>query len=119
MSPGLSHSQEAVVVLSTVADSDQAGALARDLLSRRLAACVTVLPDARSVFIWDGAVQEERECLLLIKTHPDRLDDLQAYLTDRHPYEVPEFLVLSADRGSTAYLQWLHGATRPIDTEEG
>jgi periplasmic divalent cation tolerance protein len=109
----------AAVVLTTVGDSEQARSLARDLVTHRFAACVTSLPGAHSVFAWDGSVQEESEHLLLIKTHPDRLDDLQRYLAERHPYQLPEFLVLPAERGSTAYLQWLHDATRPIEMEEG
>ncbi len=105
-------------MLTTVENTDQARSLARDLVSRRLAACVTTLP-ARSVYSWEGGVHEDAEVLLLIKTTPRNVDDLQRYLEESHPYELPEFLVLSVERGSHRYLDWLHDATQPIDTEEG
>ena len=110
---------DATVVLTTVGNIDQAGALARDLVSRRLAACVTALPSARSVFVWKGIVQEEDEVLLLIKTPTERLPELEQHLRERHPYDLPEFLALPVAHGSDPYLAWLRNATRSGTTEEG
>ncbi len=112
------HPDGAVVVLTTVENTDQARSLARDLVSRRLAACVTALP-ARSVYSWEGGVHEDAEVLLLIKTSPQNVDYLEHFLQESHPFELPEFLVLPVGRGSQRYLDWLHDATQPIDTEEG
>jgi periplasmic divalent cation tolerance protein len=109
----------AVVVLTTVRDTNQAGSLARDLVSRRLAACVTALPSVRSTYSWENAVHEDEEVLLVIKTPSERLDELQQFLEDRHPYELPEILVLPVERGSVRYMDWLRAATHSTDTEEG
>ena len=98
---------EAVIVLTTLAADADAAALARTLVEERLAACVNVLPPMTSVYQWEGRVQEEREHQLVIKTVAGRLPALEARLHELHPYEVPEFLVLTAAAGSEAYLRWV------------
>jgi periplasmic divalent cation tolerance protein len=93
-------------VLTTLGADADAAALARALVESRLAACVNVLPAMTSIYRWKGAVEEDREQQLVIKTTPAALDALQAWLVAHHPYETPEFLVLEAS-GSDAYLRWL------------
>ena len=101
----------AVVVLTTLGADADAAALARTLVDERLAACVNVLPVMLSVYRWKGAVEQDREQQLVIKTAPDRLSALEARVRELHPYELPEFLVLSAS-GSRAYLDWLAAESR-------
>jgi periplasmic divalent cation tolerance protein len=101
----------AVVVLTTLGADADAAALARTLVDERLAACVNVLPVMLSVYRWKGAVEQDREQQLVIKTAPDRLPALEARVRELHPYELPEFLVLSAS-GSRAYLDWLAAESR-------
>jgi periplasmic divalent cation tolerance protein len=97
----------AVLVLTTIAASQDADALARTLVEERLAACVNVLPPMQSVYRWQGRVESEAERQLIIKTSQDRLIDLQSRLLSLHPYEVPEFLVIPVAGGTEAYLTWL------------
>ena len=96
----------AVVVLTTVGESTDATAFARVLVADRLAACVNVLPPMTSLYRWKGAIEEDREQQLLIKTTQDRVAAIEARFQELHPYELPEFVVLSAE-ASTAYLGWL------------
>ena len=96
----------AVIVLTTLGAETDASTLARTLVDERLAACVNVLPAMRSFYRWKGAVEDEREQQLIIKTAPDVLERLKARLLELHPYETPELLVLDAG-GSDAYLRWL------------
>jgi periplasmic divalent cation tolerance protein len=96
----------AAIVLTTVGADADAGAIARTLVSERLAACVNVLPPMMSTYRWKGAVEQEREQQLVIKTSRSRLSALQERLRELHPYELPEFLVLDAT-GSAAYLAWV------------
>ena len=96
----------AVIVLTTLGAGTDAAPLARALVEERLAACVNVLPAMRSFYRWQGAVEDEREQQLVIKTTPDVLERLTARLLELHPYETPELLVLDAG-GSEAYLRWL------------
>lgn len=73
----------------------------------RLAACVNVVDGITSIFRWKGEVSEDGETLLVIKTTRARVHELQNALMSRHPYEVPEFLVLSIEATSAAYGAWL------------
>ena len=99
----------AVVVLTTLSATADAAAFARVLVDERLAACVNVLPVMTSLYRWKGAVEEEREQQLVIKTAADRVAAIEARFRELHPYELPEFVVLSAG-ASAAYLDWVRDA---------
>ena len=96
----------AVVVLTTVGESTDAAAFGRVLVADRLAAFVNVLPPMTSLYRWKGAIEEDREQQLVIKTTRDRVPAIEARFHELHPYELPEFVVLSAE-ASSAYLGWL------------
>lgn len=96
-----------LVVLTTVGSEDDAVKLAGALVERRLVACVNVLPGVRSIYRWQGAVQDDRELLLLAKTTAARLGEVTAALAELHPYEVPEIVSLEAASLSPAYAAWL------------
>ena len=85
--------------------------LAKVLVEERLAACVNVLPAMTSVYRWEGEVHQDAEEQVVIKTTTDRLADLENRLRQLHPYELPEFLVISADAGTEAYLKWVGVST--------
>jgi len=95
-----------VIVLTTVGASTDATAFARVLVTDRLAACVNVLPPMTSLYRWKGAIEEDREQQLVIKTTSDRVAAIEARFRELHPYELPEFVVLSAE-ASDAYLAWI------------
>jgi periplasmic divalent cation tolerance protein len=95
-----------VIVLTTVDASTDVATLARTLVEERLAACVNVLSGLTSVYRWKGAIEETREQQLVVKTVPSRLESLEARLSDLHPYEVPEFIVL-AGKANAAYQSWV------------
>ena len=105
--------QQVALVLTTFSVG-HALAVARVLVEERLAACVNVLPAMTSVYRWEGAVQQEAEEQVVIKTSTDRLAALEARLRQLHPYELPEFLVITADAGSEAYLRWVGGG-HPVE----
>jgi periplasmic divalent cation tolerance protein len=98
---------ERLLVLTTVARAEDAERIAEELVGRRLAACVNVLPGVRSIFRWKGAVERDEERLLLVKTRADRFEALRETLLALHPYEVPELVAVPIERGSEAYLRWL------------
>lgn len=102
----------AVLILTTLAADFDARPLARELVESRLAACVNLLPAITSIYQWQGAVHEEGEQLLVIKTTEERVEQLQAALLAHHPYEVPEFVVVKIDRIGDAYGRWLVDAVR-------
>lgn len=96
-----------VVVLTTVGADFDSRALAETLIEQRLAACVNIIDRVRSVYRWEGHVTEDGEQLLLIKTVDDRVDALREELLRRHPYTVPEFVVLPIADISDSYGAWL------------
>jgi periplasmic divalent cation tolerance protein len=100
------------VVLTTAPDEAVARRLARTLVEERLAACGNVVPMAASIYRWKGALVEEPECLLILKTRAPRLAALFARLREIHPYSVPEILALPVERGHAPYLAWLAEETR-------
>ena len=100
-----------VIVLTTVADDDRAEQLARRLVDERLAACVNLHPPMVSMYRWKGRVERDAERQMVIKTTRDRLPALEARLIQLHSYELPEFLVVSADEGSAAYVAWVREQT--------
>jgi periplasmic divalent cation tolerance protein len=106
------NSREAVVVLTTLAAEADAAAFARTLVEERLAACVNVLPTMTSVYRWKGAVEQDREQQLVIKTERSRVEALRSRLGRLHPYELPEFIVLPA-AASEAYLTWMRESVTP------
>ncbi len=96
-----------VVVLTTVGATFDVRQLATQIVEKRLAACVNVVPQIHSVYRWQGKIENDSEQLLLIKTVEERLDELKAALFAMHPYEVPEFVVLTIDRIEEPYREWL------------
>jgi periplasmic divalent cation tolerance protein len=97
------------LIYSTWPDQAQAIACARDLLERRLAACVTVLPAAASLFRWDGALQETTESIMLAKTRASAAMALRDAITTAHPYDLPCVLSLAVDpeASNAEFLQWI------------
>jgi len=104
---------DAVVVLSTVGTAEDASRIARALVERRLAACVNVVPGVRSVYRWQGRVEEDDERLLVIKTRRERFEALREALLALHPYELPEAIVLPIEAGHAPYLAWLDESVAP------
>ncbi len=102
---------DAIVVLTTVASDDEAVRLVRALLERRLIACGTLVPGARSLYRWQGKIADEHEVLILLKTRSARLETLQAAFGELHPYKVPELLALPVSAGLAKYLEWISGET--------
>jgi periplasmic divalent cation tolerance protein len=97
-----------VVVLVTCGSRAEAQRIAREIVSRRLAACANLLEiPVQSVYRWQGRVERAREFLLLMKTSVRRLPALEAEVERLHSYDVPEFIALPIVAGSPKYLRWL------------
>jgi periplasmic divalent cation tolerance protein len=98
---------DALVVLVTAPSAEKAAELARALVEERLAACGNVVPGLRSIYRWQGAVQEDTEALLVLKTTRARFEALRDRILALHPYEVPEVLAVPVEAGSARYLGWI------------
>ena len=101
-----------VRILLVTAPAAAVDTLVAAVLDARLAACVNVLPGARSLFWWDGARDEAKESLLVLKTRAELVARATTTLVDAHPYDVPEVLVLPVVGGHEPYLRWVREETR-------
>lgn len=102
-----------LLVLTTFPDEAVARSLADRLLTEKLAACVSLLPNLRSIYRWKGNVESEEEWLGLIKTQSNVYPKLEAQLQQWHPYDTPEILALDVAQGSAAYLEWMAANVAP------
>jgi periplasmic divalent cation tolerance protein len=98
------------LVFSAYPDAGQARDAARVLVEERLAACVTVLPGATSVYRWDGEVAEVSEAVCIAKTVADSVEALVARWRELHPYDVPEIIAVPVAAGLSAYVDWIAGS---------
>lgn len=112
MSPSERTPEAVQVVLVTAPDGDSAALIARTLVAERLAACVNLVSAVRSIYRWEGSVEEDEEVLLVVKTRAGRTEALAERIRALHPYAVPEVLALTAGGGSAAYLDWVRAETR-------
>lgn len=96
-----------LIVLTTVSSSEEAESLAQKIVEIKLAACVQLLPPIKSVYFWEGKVQQDSEFLLFIKTLPEKYDDLEKFISENHSYDVPEIVALPAEKVSESYLSWI------------
>jgi periplasmic divalent cation tolerance protein len=108
-----------LLVLSTAPSAEEGVNIGRRLVEEHLAACVNVLPGARSIFFWDGRVQEADEAVLLIKTEGERYPALERRILALHSYSVPEVLAVSVATGSAAYRAWLRESVASVEGGEG
>lgn len=100
------------VVVTTTDSREAAGELAKGLVDARLAACVQVVGPIRSVYRWDGEVQDDQEWQCWIKTTGDRVVELTEWIKANHGYDVPEVLALPVLGGNPEYLAWMTEQTR-------
>ena len=95
------------VVLTTVPTSAEAEELAEKIVAAKLAACVQILPQMKSIYIWEGKVQKENEHLMIIKTLPEKWEALRDFITANHSYDVPEIVAIDAAQVAQPYLEWI------------
>ena len=103
----------ALLVITNMPDRASAERLAAALVEARVAACVNILAPCRSVYRWKGAVQQDEEHPVLVKTTAERYAALEATIRANHPYELPEIVAVPVERGLPAYLDWVASETTP------
>ncbi|MGA9639814.1 MAG: divalent-cation tolerance protein CutA [Terriglobales bacterium] len=96
-----------IIALTTCGSAAEARKIAHNLVDRRLAACVNIVPGIESIYRWKGKVETAAEFLLIIKTTKDASPGLRAAVSELHSYEIPEYLEIPIADGSQAYLHWI------------
>lgn len=100
-----------VVAFSTFPTPDKAVEVVRTLVSEQLAACGNLVGPIRSIYRWQGEIQDEPETLVILKTTRDRFEAMRARLVELHPYEVAEVIALPVEAGHAPYLAWVAAET--------
>jgi len=99
-----------LLVFCTFPDADTAAAVTKTLVGEKLIACGTILPGARSIYEWEGKMEDASEVLVLFKTASPAYAKLERRLLKLHPYDMPEIVALEAGAASKAYAAWVASA---------
>ena len=100
----------AIVVVTTVGTEEQAYLIAREIVARRQAACVNILPGVRSIYRWKGKICKDGELMLLAKTLEGEFEGVAATIRELHSYELPEILSFNVAEGEQGFLDWIAGS---------
>lgn len=85
----------------------EAGRVGRTLVKERLARCVNILPVMESIFLWEGKIERQRECVLIAKTADRNYSRLERRVKQLHSYDLPCILALKVERGSKDFIEWV------------
>lgn len=102
---------EALVVYITAPNEEEAAKIAKALVEERLAACVNIVPEIRSIYSWQGKIEDEKEVLMIVKTRLRLFKALQTRVKELHSYTVPEIIAMPIVDGSEEYISWLKEVT--------
>lgn len=102
---------EAILILVTVPSREEADKIARRVVEDRLAACVNIVPQVRSLFTWEGKLSQEDEVLLVMKSRRSRFPELADTVKELHSYSVPEIIAVPILEGTADYLHWIADVT--------
>jgi len=101
-----------MVVLITTPNEDEAVKISKILVEEKLAGCVNILKDIRSVYFWQGKIEDEQEVLMIVKTKSELFEELEKRVKSLHSYTVPEIIGIKIKKGSESYLNWLSEVTK-------
>ena len=97
-----------LIVFTTTSTASEAEILAKKIVAEKLAACVQVLPQMKSIYFWENEVRVDQEHLLLIKTLEEKYPNLEEFINQNHSYDVPEIVAVKSEKVSKGYLQWIN-----------
>jgi periplasmic divalent cation tolerance protein len=95
------------IVYTTVGSEEEAVLIARTVVEEKLAACANIIPSIRSIYRWQGKVEDESESLIFIKTRSDSVEALIARIKELHTYDVPDIIAIPIEKGYQPYLDWV------------
>ncbi len=110
----MEKTKEFYLVYLTTDNYDSAQHIARIIVTEKLAACCTIVPNLISIYGWKGAIQESHEYQLIFKTKKSVLEDLEKRILELHSYEVPEIIAVPVDSVNKDYLKWFKDVLEEI-----
>lgn len=103
----MQQNDDTIVLLTTAPNASSAKSIAKELLTRRLVACVNIIDNITSLYVWEDNIESEPEAQLIIKTIRANYQEIELLMETLHPYDVPELIVLSVEATGTSYRNWL------------
>lgn len=100
-----------LIVFCNCGSADEAERIARTVVTKQLAACANILPSIRSIYRWQGAIEDATEHMLVMKTRAELYEALEREIHALHSYSVPEVIAMRIERGSQSYLNWIASET--------
>ncbi|MBI4686373.1 MAG: divalent-cation tolerance protein CutA [Nitrospirae bacterium] len=100
-----------IAVFITTSNEDEAAKIAKELVDARLAACVNIVKNIRSIYLWQGKIEDDSEVLMIAKTQKALFDALSKKVKELHSYSTPEIIALPIVDGSEEYIKWLREST--------
>lgn len=100
-----------ILVFITASNEDEAAKIAKAVVEAKLAGCANIIKDIRSVYNWQGKIEDGKEVLMIVKTRKTLFDSLMKKIKELHSYTVPEIIALPIIAGSEDYLKWLKEVT--------
>ena len=110
----MTETEKYQVIMTTCPDLELAERIARELVDRKLGACVQIIPGVQSYFRWQGKIEKAAEYLVLIKTTVGNYQDVEKRIKQLHSYELPEIIALPITAGGRDYLAWIDDNTKPL-----
>lgn len=114
----MSRLEEITVVMTSVGTEQQAVEISEELIARRLATCVNIVPCLRSIYRWKGKICEDTEYLLFVKTPKRLFDRVSAAIREFHSYELPEILALPVHAAEENFQRWVLDMVEPTDDDD-
>jgi periplasmic divalent cation tolerance protein len=102
---------EHIVVFITAPTEEEAGNIADKIVKEKLAGCVNIIKNIRSIYMWKGNIEDDAEVLMVVKTRRELFKRLKDRIIEIHSYDVPEVIALPVQEGSGSYLKWLNEVT--------
>lgn len=101
-----------MVVFITVPKEEEAVTIAKTLVEEKLAGCINIVKNIRSIYFWQGKIEDDSEVLMIVKTHSELFEELEKRVKSLHSYTVPEIIGIKIKKGSKDYLNWLSEVTK-------
>ncbi len=100
-----------IIVFITTPSEEEATKIAKELVKERLAGCINIIKNIRSIYRWEGKIEDEVECLMIAKTKKNLFEKLTKKVKEIHSYSVPEIIGIPIVEGAEDYLKWLRNVT--------
>jgi periplasmic divalent cation tolerance protein len=113
----IGNKQFGVIILSTFPDEESSILLAKELINKKLCACIN-LTKVRSLYNWKNKLEDQEEYLVLFKSTTSTVEELKSNIKRAHPYEVPEIVEIRMNKVSKSYLSWLAESTNKIEKKK-